>query len=59
MVIGELYVVEEDVGLLPSIVYLIVAPFVEQLIITFCANEYVPPVGLNEGVATCSNVFIV
>ena len=38
--------------MLPSVVYLIVAPLVVQDIDTFCAVVYVPPDGLIAGVAT-------
>jgi hypothetical protein len=54
--IGLEYSVDEDVGVEPSAVYLMVAPEVEQLIDTLCAEEYVPAEGLNVGAATTSGV---
>ena len=49
---GEEYILDRGEGSEPSVVYLIVAPAVMQRIVTFCDEEYVPPRGLNVGVAT-------
>ncbi|MOA66700.1 hypothetical protein D3C78_1935490 [compost metagenome] len=52
--IGAVYWVEAAVGSLPSVVYLMAAPFVAQAILTVCAEAYVPPAGLKVGAATIS-----
>ena len=49
---GAVYVADDAVGLLPSVVYLVVAPLVALLIVTDCAEVYVPAAGLNVGAAT-------
>src|SRR5687768_7898931 len=50
--IGPEYRSELAVGVLPSIVYLIVAPVVAVVMVTDCVPLYVPPGGLKVGVAT-------
>jgi hypothetical protein len=49
--IGLLYMAETAVGVVPSVVYLMAAPGVAQVMITFRADVYVPPAGLMAGVA--------
>src|ERR1700687_511335 len=46
-------------GVLPSVVYRIDAPDVVSLIVTFCADVYVPATGLNVGVAVAPLAAIV
>jgi hypothetical protein len=46
------YNVDEAVGVEPSTVYRMLAPAVVSASVTDCAVAYVPPVGLNVGVAT-------
>jgi len=53
------YAVDEEVGSEPSVVYLIVASDVLQLISTLCDDEYVPPEGLKVGVATLGGILMV
>ena len=53
------YAVDEEVGSEPSVVYLIVASDVLQLIATLCDDEYVPPEGLKVGVATLGGILMV
>jgi hypothetical protein len=50
--IADEYNVDDAVGVLPSVVYLISAPDVVVLKVTDCAAVYVPPAGLNVGVST-------
>ncbi len=50
-VIGPEYKVDEAVGVLPSVVYLMFAAMVSQLSVTFWISVYVPAVGLKVGVA--------
>jgi hypothetical protein len=52
MLIGPLYRVEDAVGVEPSTVYRMVEPAVAVEIVTDCVVGYVPPAGLNVGVAT-------
>jgi len=49
---GPLYTDDEIVGVLPFVVYRIVAPEVEQAIETCWVEVYVPGEGLKPGVAT-------
>ena len=42
------------VGVVPSVVYIMVAPAVVVEMETVCENKYVPPPGLNAGVETFS-----
>jgi len=51
-VTGPLYKDEDVVGVLPFVVYRIVAPEVEQAIETCWVEVYVPGEGLKLGVAT-------
>jgi len=46
-------------GVVPSVVYLIVAPFVSQDIVTNCAEVYVPAGRPKMGVATTGGGFTV
>ena len=50
--IGPVYCAEDEVGVEPSVVYLMAAPAVAHEMVTFCADEYVPPAGLKAGAAT-------
>ena len=57
---GSLYSVPvKDVGVLPSVVYLIAAPGVVVEIVTLWALEYVPPPGVKVGVDTVPVILIV
>lgn len=49
--IGAVYVGEDEVGVLPSVVNLIVAPSVVELRVTVSADGKVPPPGLKVGAA--------
>jgi len=56
-VMAELYVFPAlDEGVVPSVVYLMVAPLVEQLIVTLCAAVKVPPAGVITGAETAAGV---
>jgi hypothetical protein len=46
-------------GVLPSVVYRSVAPPVVVLIVTDCAEPYVPATGENVGVATVEGMLMV
>jgi len=48
-VMAPVYWVDDSVGSLPLVVYLMVAPLVAQLIVTLCVDVYVPPEGLKVG----------
>jgi len=48
---GLEYTVDEVVGVVSSVVYLIVASLVVQLMVTLWGKEYVPALGLNVGSA--------
>jgi hypothetical protein len=45
---------DDAVGVLPSVVYFMVAPVVAQAIVTVWAVVYVPAAGVKVGVATVS-----
>ncbi|MDD4309056.1 MAG: hypothetical protein PHO32_01615 [Candidatus Cloacimonetes bacterium] len=49
--IADEYNPEDSDGSVPFVVYLILAPLVEQDIVTDWGEEYVPATGLNVGVA--------
>jgi hypothetical protein len=51
IVTGALYVVENSVGSLPSVVYLIVTFGVPEEIVTVGGEEYGPAMGVKVGVA--------
>jgi hypothetical protein len=46
----------DDVGVDPSVVYLIAALGVAQDMVTFWVEEYDPPSGVNVGVAHCVKI---
>ena len=56
--IGELYKVDDPVGVEPLVVYLIDAPAVVVERVIFCADEYVPPAGETVGVAALDRFII-
>jgi len=51
-VIAPVYWADDSVGSFPLVVYLMVAPLVAQLRVTFCEEIYVLPAGLKVGVDT-------
>lgn len=50
---------DEVVGVVPSFVQYMVAPAVASLIVTLCADVYVPAAGKNVGVAAALSAVIV
>ena len=55
---GDEYSVEDSVGSEPLVVYLMLAPLVEQDIVTDCGEVYVPAAGLKDGVATVGKLIV-